>query len=137
MKRRDSRKKVGLVLGSGAARGLAHIGVLKVLKQEGIPIDIIAGTSIGAVIGALYAHGETVEQIEQLAVKLGLNRFRFLVDPGYQLIINFCLQGLSMFQVCFAISVFVLQMIDDVAVLRIIHPEIIIDPCISMFLKFF
>ncbi len=50
-----SRKRVGLALGSGSARGLAHIGVIRVLKEEGIPIDMIAGTSIGAVVGGLYA----------------------------------------------------------------------------------
>ena len=48
-------RKVGLALGGGAARGLAHIGVLEVLEKEGIPIDMIAGTSAGAAIGALYA----------------------------------------------------------------------------------
>ena len=47
------RVKVGLVLGSGSARGLAHIGVLKVLEREGIPVDLIAGTSIGALIGGI------------------------------------------------------------------------------------
>jgi NTE family protein len=48
-------KKVGLALGGGYARGLAHIGVLEVLEREGIPIDLIAGTSAGALVGALYA----------------------------------------------------------------------------------
>ncbi|MEW9033754.1 MAG: patatin-like phospholipase family protein, partial [Planifilum fimeticola] len=50
-----SRPKVGLALGSGAARGLAHIGVLKVLEREGIPIDAIAGSSMGSLIGTVYA----------------------------------------------------------------------------------
>jgi len=49
------RPKVGLALGGGGARGLAHIGVLKVLEREGIPIDLIVGTSIGALVGAAYA----------------------------------------------------------------------------------
>ncbi len=52
-----SRPKLGLALGSGSARGLAHIGVLEVLEREGIPIHCIAGTSIGAVIGGLHATG--------------------------------------------------------------------------------
>jgi len=52
------KKKIKLALGSGAARGLAHIGVLAVLEKEGIPIDMIAGTSTGVVIGALYAKGK-------------------------------------------------------------------------------
>jgi NTE family protein len=57
-------KKIGLVLSGGGARGGAHLGVLKVLRELGIPIDVIAGTSIGAVIGGLYASGMTIEDIE-------------------------------------------------------------------------
>ena len=48
------KRKVGLALGTGAARGLAHIGVLNILEKEGIPVDMIAGTSAGAAVGALY-----------------------------------------------------------------------------------
>ncbi len=51
------RKKIGVALGGGGARGMAHIGVLRVLEREGIPIDIISGTSIGALVGACYASG--------------------------------------------------------------------------------
>ena len=65
-----SRKKVGLALGGGAARGLAHIGVLEVLEKEGIPIDMIAGTSMGAVIGAIYAKKQDVKSMRQLAMAL-------------------------------------------------------------------
>lgn len=53
------RKKVGLVLGGGGAKGVAHIGVLKVLEEAGIPIDYIAGTSMGAIVGGLYSVGYT------------------------------------------------------------------------------
>ena len=49
------RPKLGLALGAGGARGIAHVGVLKVLQREGIPIDLIVGTSIGALVGAAYA----------------------------------------------------------------------------------
>jgi NTE family protein len=49
------KAKIGLVLGGGGARGLAHIGVLKVLEREKIPVDLIAGTSMGALVGAAYA----------------------------------------------------------------------------------
>ena len=49
------KRKVGLALGGGAARGLAHIGVLEVLEKEGIPIDMIGGTSAGGMIAAQYA----------------------------------------------------------------------------------
>lgn len=58
---------VGLVLGSGAAFGFAHIGVLRVLERERIPIDIIAGSSIGALIGALWASGYNSDDLEKLA----------------------------------------------------------------------
>ena len=61
------KKKIGLALGSGAARGLAHIGVLKVLTANQIPIDFIAGSSMGALIGALYAGGLSVEQLQEIA----------------------------------------------------------------------
>ncbi|MDR0277879.1 MAG: patatin-like phospholipase family protein [Paucimonas sp.] len=62
-----TRPKVGLVLSGGAARGLAHIGVLKALEEQGVKIDAIAGTSMGAVIGGLYASGYTVAELEKLA----------------------------------------------------------------------
>jgi len=74
--------KVGLALGSGVARGLAHIGVLEVLEKEGIPIDMIAGTSVGALIGALYAQGKDISQIKNLAMDLGSRRFTLLADPA-------------------------------------------------------
>ncbi|MBW1669545.1 MAG: patatin-like phospholipase family protein, partial [Deltaproteobacteria bacterium] len=51
----SKRPKIGLALGGGGARGLAHIGVLKVLEREGVPVDMIVGTSMGAIIGAAYA----------------------------------------------------------------------------------
>jgi NTE family protein len=60
------RKKVGLALGGGGVRGFAHIGVIKALKDLGIPIDYIAGTSMGAIVGALYALDENVEKLENL-----------------------------------------------------------------------
>jgi len=58
-------KKVGLVLGSGSARGLAHIGVLKVLRRENIPVDLVVGSSFGALIGAIYAAGVDPEEMSQ------------------------------------------------------------------------
>jgi len=63
----ERKLKIGIALGSGGAKGLAHIGVLKVLKKYGIELDMIAGTSMGAVIGAAYATGMPVEEIEALA----------------------------------------------------------------------
>lgn len=57
---------IGLALGSGAAMGFAHIGVLKVIENERIPVDIIAGTSMGALIGALWASGRSASEIEKI-----------------------------------------------------------------------
>ena len=62
------KPKVGLVLSGGAARGLAHVGVLKALEEQGIHIDAIAGTSMGAVIGGLYASGYKIDELEKLAL---------------------------------------------------------------------
>ena len=58
------RPKIGLVLSGGGARGFAHIGVLKVLEENNVPIDYIVGTSMGSIIGGLYAIGLTPEEIE-------------------------------------------------------------------------
>lgn len=66
----DTRQSTGLVLSGGAARGLAHIGVLKALEEQGVQIDAIAGTSMGAVIGGLYAAGYSVHELEKLALEL-------------------------------------------------------------------
>lgn len=60
------RKRVGLVLGGGGAKGVAHIGVLKVLEEAGIPIDYIAGTSMGAIVGGLYAIGYKAAEIDSM-----------------------------------------------------------------------
>ena len=57
--------KIGLALGGGGARGLAHVGVLRVLEKNGIVPDIITGTSIGAIIGAMYCYGIPVNEIEK------------------------------------------------------------------------
>lgn len=59
-------QKIGLVLSGGGASGITHIGVLKALEENGIPIDYIGGTSIGAVVGAFYASGYSPEEMEQL-----------------------------------------------------------------------
>lgn len=61
------RPSIGVALGGGFARGLAHIGVLKVLEQENIPIDFLAGTSVGSVIGAAYASGISAKELEEIA----------------------------------------------------------------------
>jgi NTE family protein len=62
------RPRVGLALGSGGARGFAHLGAIKVLKDEGIPIDLIAGSSMGALVGCFYGAGIEIENLYQLSV---------------------------------------------------------------------
>nr|HPQ40176.1 patatin-like phospholipase family protein [bacterium] len=61
----SARPRIGLALGGGGARGIAHVGVLKYLEAHQIPIDCIAGTSMGAIVGGLYAAGMTPEEIER------------------------------------------------------------------------
>lgn len=60
------RQRVGLALGGGAARGIAHIGVIEVLEENGIPIDCIAGTSAGSIVGGLYAAGLTTAEMREI-----------------------------------------------------------------------
>lgn len=62
----ERRPKVGVVLSGGGAKGVAHIGILKVLEEAGMPIDYIAGTSMGAIIGGLYAIGWTTSELDSL-----------------------------------------------------------------------
>jgi len=66
---------IGLALGGGFARGLAHIGVLKVLEEENIPIRFIAGTSVGALIGAAYCSGLTIPELEVVSTRVRFKHF--------------------------------------------------------------
>jgi NTE family protein len=66
----DARPRLGVVLGGGGARGLAHIGVLRVLDRENIPIACIAGTSMGGLVGALYAAGVPLSRVEEELLRL-------------------------------------------------------------------
>ncbi len=61
------RPKTGLVLSAGSLRGTAHVGVIKVLENAGFPIDVVAGTSMGAVVGAMYAGGKSPEELWKIA----------------------------------------------------------------------
>ncbi len=72
---RQSGVGIGLALGGGFARGIAHVGVLKVLEEENIPIRYIAGTSVGALIGAAYCSGISAGELEHVAAKV---RFKHL-----------------------------------------------------------
>ena len=67
--------RLALVLGSGGPRGFAHVGVLKVLEENGIKPDLVIGSSVGAMVGALYAAGVPATQLERLAQDLDIKRF--------------------------------------------------------------
>ncbi len=78
-----NRKKIGIALSGGAAWGLAHVGVLQVLEENSIPIDFIAGTSMGSVVGGLYANGVSIKQLETYALKLHtLSLLDFNLNPS-------------------------------------------------------
>lgn len=78
-------QKVGLVLSGGGATGLAHVGVLKALEENGIPVDYITGTSAGALVGGLYAAGYSPEEIEALVTsEKFINMSEGKVDPKYK-----------------------------------------------------
>src|ERR1700730_7190905 len=72
---RHRRPKVGVALGGGFARGIAHIGVLRVLQQHKIPVDFIAGTSVGALVAATYASGTSLAEMERQGIETKFRDF--------------------------------------------------------------
>ena len=76
------RPGVALVLSGGAARGYAHIGVIKVLEAEGLRPDIVVGSSAGSIVGALYASGLSADELERALSELGWGSFNDWVLPG-------------------------------------------------------
>jgi len=70
-----NEKRVGIALGAGASKGFAHIGVLQVLMENNIPIDIVTGCSMGALIGALYVTGSDMYFLERYAIAFNMSRF--------------------------------------------------------------
>lgn len=92
--RKIAQRQVGLALSSGNARGMAHIGVLKVLREENIPIDLIVGTSAGALFGAMYAAGRSIEEMTKFALQVrleynfltGFRNWDFSIPPRWGLI---------------------------------------------------
>jgi NTE family protein len=78
--RKTNRPRVGLALSGGAARGMAHIGVLRALEENGISVDAIAGASAGALVGGLYAAGLSIAQLEAMARKF---RWRHMGRMGF------------------------------------------------------
>jgi NTE family protein len=77
------RPKVALVLGGGGARGLAHIGVLKALVAHGVPINMVAGTSFGALVGGLYASGMNVGNLEAVTKAINKSLIAKMLAPGF------------------------------------------------------
>ena len=77
----QTRKKVGLALGSGGVRGLAHIGVLKTLVKNNIPIDYIAGCSVGAWMGAYYAFYQDLDKLTEATISNKKEKFAALLEP--------------------------------------------------------
>jgi NTE family protein len=76
------RKKVGLALGGGSTRGLAHLGVIGVLEDAGISIDLVAGTSLGSIIGAVYCAGYSSTKAIQVAAHMGWWKIAALTWPS-------------------------------------------------------
>ncbi|MDD5504521.1 MAG: patatin-like phospholipase family protein [Candidatus Omnitrophica bacterium] len=98
-----NKAKTALVLGGGAARGIAHIGVLKTLRRYNIPFDIVAGTSIGSLMGAIYALDLPFDAVEEAALKttwkdlsdFALSKTGFLEGRSLERIIEKLLDGKS------------------------------------------
>jgi len=88
----SSAQKVGIVLSGGGAKGIAHIGILKALEENNIPIDYITGTSMGGIVGAMYAAGYSPEQIEKIALS---RDFQDWVGGRYQSDYSFFFQKKS------------------------------------------
>jgi NTE family protein len=89
----DLKIKIGLALGSGAARGIAHIGVIKSLREANIPIECIAGTSMGALVGACYAANADIDFLEEVALTSNLKKLTGLLDPKFSFIRTGLLHG--------------------------------------------
>ncbi|URN96594.1 MAG: patatin-like phospholipase family protein [Candidatus Pristimantibacillus lignocellulolyticus] len=83
-----TRPTVGLALGSGSLRGMSHIGVIRSLQQAEIPIDIIAGTSAGSLVGGAFAAGMSVDELEKAVTKLKWNNIVSLTFPKKSIVHN-------------------------------------------------
>lgn len=99
MQRRERRswRPLALALGGGSARGYAHVGVIKVLESAGLRPDLITGTSIGAVFGALWATGYAAADLEQLVLELDARRIIWMVHPHPSKTAMFDLRGFMEF----------------------------------------
>jgi len=86
--------RIGIALGGGFARGIAHIGVLKVLEEENIAIHFVAGTSVGALIGAIYCSGASAAEMEEIACRVRLRDFAHWTISRYGFASNRRMAGL-------------------------------------------
>jgi len=77
------RKKIGLALGSGGGKGYAHIGVLKVLEENNIPIDFIAGSSAGALMGSFYCFYKDIKKVEEIVLSTPAYQLVSLIEPAF------------------------------------------------------
>lgn len=75
---------IALALGGGSARGLAHIGVIKVLEENNIPINLITGTSMGAIVGGFYCYKKNIVEIENIALSISNRKMFNLLDPSFK-----------------------------------------------------
>ena len=87
------KPKIGLALGSGAARGFAHIGIIKALKEKNISIDMIAGSSMGALVGACYARNGEITNLEETVLKTDWKQLVRLADPNLALLFKGVIHG--------------------------------------------
>ncbi|MFA5352772.1 MAG: patatin-like phospholipase family protein, partial [Thermodesulfovibrionales bacterium] len=85
--------KVAVVLGAGASRGFAHIGVLKVLEANGIPVHMVVGTSAGSFVGSLYAYGYNAFQLQKIALSIEKGDIADLAIPDNGFIKGEALEG--------------------------------------------
>ena len=107
------RPKIGLALGAGASRGLAHIGVLQVLEEHGVVPDLIAGSSIGAIVGSLYAAGVSPKMMEGIAKNLdmklyydvGIPRLGFMKGDKVEELIRLLTKGMTFDQLNIPLSI--------------------------------
>src|ERR1700690_2225824 len=105
--------KIGLALGGGFARGIAHIGVLKVLEEENLPVSFVAGTSVGALIGAAYCSGVSPAELEQIATRVRfkhfarwtLSRYGFASNQRMIGFLNSVLKAKSFEELCIPLAV--------------------------------
>jgi NTE family protein len=90
---RRKPRKIGLALGSGAARGIAHIGAIQAITEASIPIDMVAGTSMGAMVGACFAREGTIDALKKIALNTNWKHLTYVIDPHFNSLRKGFIQG--------------------------------------------